>query len=827
MSRTMETFLKDIKHSMRMFLQNPGFTITTIAVLALGIGANTAIFSVVDAVLLKPLHYPDPDRIVQFLLTTPQGSVPTASPTMFNVWREQTSVFQDVSAYDTGGPGFNLTGGAYPERVQGIHATANYFRLFGAQPILGRTFTTEEDRPNGGNVVVISYGLWQRRFGEDPQIVGKTISVDGKSYAVIGVVGRNFVPDSPRDIWLPFQIDTNSTNQGTYFVAAARLKPGVTLGQANAQLKLVGDEYRRNYPGLEKALGGAHVGFAVQPLRDAIIGDVRSSLWVLFSAVVFVLLIACANVANLLLVRATGRKREMAIRAALGAARSRIIRQLLTESVLLSVVGGALGIVLGILGVRALLSMSPGDIPRIGENGAAIGLDWRVLAFTALISVLTGVLFGLIPAFAISRTDVTSALKENSGRSGTSFRQNKTRSVLVVTEIALALVLLIGAGLLIRTFIAIRSVDPGFDASNVLILHMSLAGERFEKTSGVAHLTFNAVQRLDALPGVANAASTCCIPLGGNLNLNFSVLGRSAGDNNSQGISDWASISPDYFKVFNIPLLRGRFFTDNDDGGAAGVVIINQAMARRFWPKGDPLSDRILIGHGLGPDFEEPPRQVVGIVSNVHEGSLKQDPLPMMYIPLAQVTDGMTLLDNRAIPITWVVRTKVTPEAMRASISNTLRAASGGLPVADVHTMDEVIVCSTARANFNMLLLTIFAGLALLLATIGIYGLMAYSVQQRTQEIGIRMALGAEKDAVRNMIVLQGMRLALIGVVIGLAAAFGLARLLAAFLFRIKTWDPVSFTIVPLLLAAVALLAVWFPARRAAHTDPMEALRYE
>lgn len=820
----METFLKDLKHSVRMFLQSPGFTIAAIAVLAIGIGANTAIFSVVNAVLLKPLTYPDPDRIVQFLLTSPQGSGPGASPTKFNVWREQTSVFQDISAYDFGGPGFNLTGGAYPERVPGIHVTASYFRLFGAQTVLGRTFTAEEDRPNGGNVIVLSYGLWQRRFGGDPQIIGKTISVGGESYVVTGIIGRDFVTDPPADIWLPFQIDPNSTNQGHYFVAAARLKPGVTLGQANAQLKLAADEFRRKYPGpaMDKL-----DGFAVQPLRDTIISDVRSSLWVLVIAVFFVLLIACANVANLLLVRATGRKREIAIRAALGAGRARIIRQLLTESVLLSVVGGVLGIVLGMIGVRVLLSLSPGDIPRIGENGAAVGLDWRVVGFTALVSVLTGILFGLIPAFAISRADVTSALKENSGRSGTSLRHNKTRSILVVTEMALALVLLIGAGLLIRTFVALRGVDPGFDAHNVLTLHMSLTGKRFEKASGVAELNRDAVQRLDALPGVVHAASTCCIPLEGGFGLPFTVVGRPAGDNNSQGGGGWMSISPDYFQVFKIPLMRGRFFTEHDDGGAAGVVIINQEMARHYWPKGDPLSDHIVIGHGVGPDFEEPPRQIVGIVGDVREGDLKQDPFPIMYVPSAQVTDGITALNGRIGPIAWVVRTRVTPESMRTAISNALREASGGLPVADVRSMDEVVVHSTARANFNMLLLTIFAGSALLLAAIGIYGLMAYSVQQRTQEIGIRMALGAEKAAVRNMVVFQGMRLALIGVVIGLGAAFGLVRLLATFLFKVKTWDPVSFTLVPVLLVAVALLAVWLPAQRATRINPVDALRYE
>ena len=819
----MQTFFQDVRYALRQLRKAPGFTLVAVLTLAVGIGANTAIFSVVNAVLLKPLTYPDPDRIVQFLLTSPQGSGPVASATTFNIWREQSNVFENVSAYDFQGPGLNLTGGTYPEQVKGIHVTADYFRLFGAQTAMGRTFSDNEDRPHGAHVVVLSYGLWQRRYGGDPNIVGKTISLGDETYEVIGVLSRDFVTDPPPDLWLPFQFDPNSNDQAHYFLSAARLRPGVTVQQANAQLKLSADEFRRKYPGTMEP----QEGFAVQPMRDAMVQVVRSSLWVLIIAVGFVLLIACANVANLLLIRATGRKREIAVRAALGAGRARIIRQLLTESVLLSLMGGILGFVLGFIGVRALLSLSPGDIPRIGENGAAVGIDWRVLVFTAVVSVLTGVLFGLIPAFNISRREVVSALKENTVRSGGSLRQNKTRSVLVVSETALALVLLIGAGLLIRTFIALRGVDPGFDAKNVLTMRMSLTGPRFEKAAGVAQLSRDGVEKLNALPGVEDSAATCCVPLQGGFGLPFSIVGRSANDSTSHGGGGWLTISPDYFRVFKIPLLRGRFFTDQDSGGTAGVAIINETMARRFWPKGDPLIDHILIGHGVGPEFDEPPRQIVGIVGDVRESSLGEDPGPMMYIPNAQVTDGVTALNARIAPVAWVVRTKVAPNSLRDAISNALRDASGGLPVANVHPMDEVVVRSTARADFNMLLLTIFAGSALLLAGIGLYGLMAYSVQQRTQEIGIRMALGAERATVRSMVVLQGLRLAVIGALIGLIAAFGLARLLASFLFRTKTWDPLSFTIVPAFLIAIALLAVWVPAQRAVRVNPVNALRYE
>ena len=818
----METFFQDLKHSIRTFLESPGFTFAAVAALALGIGANTAIFSVVNTVLLQPLSYPDPDRIVQFLLTSPGGSGPGASATKFNIWRQQTTVFQDVAAYDYGGPGLNLTGGAYPELIQGIHVTADYFRLFGASVVQGRTFTTEEDRPHGGHVVVLSHGLWQRRFGGDPHIVGRSISLGGDPYTVVGITGPTFFTDPVADVFIPFQFDPNTNDQAHYFLAAARLKPGVTLAMAKAQLQIAADEFRRKYPNA----AGPQDGFSVQPLQDAIVSDVRSSLLILVGAVSFVLLIACANVANLLLVRATGRRREIAIRAALGAGRGRIIRQLLTESVVLSMIGGALGLFLGVVGVRALLAVNPGNIPRIGEHGAALAIDWTVLGFTVLVSFITGILFGLIPALDASQADLSSTLKESSGRSGTGLRQNKARSLLVVSEVALALILLIGAALLVRTFLALRAVNPGFNTHNVLTMQMSLTGPRFEKTAGVAQLVRDVVQRVDATPGVVASGSTCCLPLEGGFGLPFIVVGRPL-TGPSTGGAGWQTVSPGFFDVFKIPLVRGRNFNDRDDGGAGLVVIINQAMARKYWEKGDPLGDRIVIGKGMGPEFVEGPRQIVGIAGDVRDGGLNRDPRPTMYIPVAQVRDGVTALNARIGPISWIVRTRMAPHTLSSVIQKELREASGGLPVSHVRTMDEVVIQSTARADFNMLLLTIFGCAALLLAAIGIYGLMAYSVEQRTQEIGIRIALGAETSRVRNMVVAQGMRLALIGVALGTAASFGLTRLLANFLYGVKALDPMVFISIPLLLTAVALFAVWLPARRVTRIDPINALRYE
>ncbi len=818
----MGNLLSELKQALRMFAKNPSFTLTAIAALALGIGANTAIFTVVNAVLLKPLTYPDAGSIVMLMHTSPEGNDSVASATDFHAWEQQTSVMQDVAAYDFGGPGYNLTGD-HPELVQGLHVTQRYFELFGAPVILGRTFTQQEDTPNGGHVVVISYGLWQRRFGGDPNVVGKALSLGNEPYTILGVVGKSFYTDPPSDLWLPFQFDPNSNDQGHYFLVSGRLKPGVTLAQANAQMKVTADQFRRRYPNVLDP----KESYGVQPLRDAIVSDVRSSLFILIGAVSFVLLIACANVANLLLVRATGRKREFAIRAAMGAGRTRIIRQLLTESILLSLIGGVLGLILGFVGVRALLAASPGDIPRIGENGAAVGIDWRVLAFTLGVSLLTGILFGLFPAIGAARPDLNTTLKESSNRSGTGLRQSKGRSVLVISEVALALILLIGAALLIRTYIALRGVNPGFDSHHVLTMEMSLTGDKYQKTAGVAQLVRDARERLNAIPGVEASASSCCIPLEGGFGLPFNIIGRPTGKTPYTGGAGWMSASPGYFSVFKIPILQGRDFSVQDTTGAGGVVIINETMAKKFWPKEDPVGQQIVIGKGVGPEFEEPARQIIGVVGDIRDGGLNRDPRPLMIVPQSQVPDGMTALNARIGPIAWLVRTHGDPHQFISPITEQLRQASGGFPVSHIRTMDEVVVRSTARQDFNMLLLTIFGASAVLLAAIGIYGLMAYSVQQRTQEMGIRMALGADRAKIRNLVVRHGMTLALIGVVLGVGAAFGLTRLLASFLFGVKVYDPMVFVTVPVILSSVAFAAVWFPATRASKLDPMQALRVE
>lgn len=818
----MGDFRKDFVYSLRILIANPAFTVTAVAALALGIGANTAIFTVVDTVLLKPLTYPDPSRMVRFLNTSNEGNGDSSSPVNFNIWRAQTKVFQDVAAYDFGGPGFNITG-AVPEQVHGIHVSENYFHLFGAPVLLGRTFTPQEDSPGGGHVVVISYGFWQRKFGGNPKVVGTSISLSNESYTIIGVLGSSFVTDPAAELWIPFQIEPNSTNLGHYFYVGGRLKPGVTLAQANAELKIAADAYRRRYPDDM----GPHDSFGVQPLRDSIVAGARSSLLVLLGAVGFVLLIACANVANLLLVRAAGRKREFAIRVALGAGRLRIMRQLLTESVVLALASGIIGLALGYAGVRALLAVSPAGLPRVGEHGGAVGIDWRLLAFTLGVSLFTGILFGLFPAIGASRPDLNATLKEGSNRSGTGFRQGRARSLLVISEVSLALVLLIGAALLIRTYVALRTVNPGFDAHNVLTLEMSLTGDRFQKTAGIAEVTRDGRERLNAIPGMEASGFSCCLPLNVGYGLPFNIVGRPTGKSRWTGGGGWMSASPGYLSLFKIPILQGRDFTEHDDGAAPGVVIISQAMAKEYWPKQNPIGQQIVIGKGVGPQFEEPPREIIGVAADARDGGLNRDPRPLMIVPTAQVTDGMTALNASIQPMIWVVRTHGDPSQYIPAITEQLRLATGGFPVARVRLMSEVLVESTARQDFNMLLLTIFGATALVLAAIGIYGLMAYSVQLRSQEMGIRMALGADRDRIRNLVVWQGMRLALVGVVLGVSAGLGLTRFLASFLYGVKSWDPLVFVTVPVILSAVALLAVWVPATRASRLDPQQALRIE
>jgi predicted permease len=645
---------------------------------------------------------------------------------------------------------------------------------------------------------------------------------------VIGIVGdlaatHAYVPFS--EVYVPFQIDPNSSDQASYFNVVARLKPGISLEQARARLRASTGEYRAKFPDdLEPK-----ESFTAKPFREDMVGGERPLLLMLTGAVSLVLLIACANVANLLLARAASRRREIAIRAAIGAGRGRMIRQLLTESALLAMVGGALGLLLGYGGIRALLAVNTAGLSMVGENGVAVTIDWRVMGFALLISLGTGIALGLFPALEGSRADLNAVLKDGSGRSGGGRRQNKARAMVVISEVSLAVVLLAGSGLLIRSFAALYAVDLGFDAKNVVTMNVLLAGPKYAKTAGVADTIRTGLEQLRALPGVSAVNATCCLPLAqGTYDMNFDIVSRPGAASSVSQVVGWAAVSPGYFEVLKIPVKRGRTFNAGDDSKSPAVVVINERMAQEYWKDGSALGQRIAIGRsgGMKEFKDEPVRQIVGIVGDIRSEGLDAKPRPIMYIPQAQLPDAENAFFSRLLPLAWVVRTQGQPRGLTPAIQEQLRHSTG-LPVTDVTSMDQVVWGQTAPQRFAFLLMTVFGSTALLLAAIGVYGLMAYTVEQRRREIGIRMALGAESHQVRNMVVRQGMSLAVAGVAAGLGAAWGLARPITSFLFGVRAHDLPVFVAVPVVLCIVALVAVYAPANRASRVNPIDSLRYE
>jgi putative ABC transport system permease protein len=822
----METMTKDIKHAWRMFRENKLFTATALAALTLGIGVNIAIFSIVNAVLLKPVPFPEPDRLVQLMNTDNEGGVgPGSSPAKYMHWRAQTEVLESVAAVRN--IEMNLERGDVPEAIPVVQTTSEYFGAYRPPLALGRWFTAEESLPNGGYIAVLSYNFWAQRLGSDPSVLGKSVTLSGNPYTVVGVVGREFdVRDFGRapELWVPFQLDPNTADQGHYFQTVGRLKPGVSLERAQAQLMASAAVFRDRY-GVSAMSETA--GFSAITLQEALVRQARPTLLVALGAVGLVLLIACANVANLLLIRATGRRRELAVRVALGAGRWRIMRQLLTESLMLSFAGGVLGLVAGYLGMRALLTVNTADLPRLGQTGALLGMDGNVVLFTVALAIVTGIVFGAIPALVASRSDLNAVIKDSSSRSGSGFRQNKTRSTLVLVEVSLAVVLLVGASLLIRTSLSLNAVDPGYTTKNVFVLRTSLTGPRFQTTAAVEETARLALERIRRIPGVAAASMTCCVPLQGGYGLPFNVIGR-ANEGPFTGGSGVQMATPGYFDTFEIPVIRGRAFDGTDTASSPPVMIISQALAKQVWPDGDPLADQVKIGMGPGDTrrAKEPVRQIIGVVGDVRAGGIAQDPGPMIYLPQAQMPEEWHAYMMVSGPMGWVVRANGASGALVGQIENVIREATG-VPVTNISSMDDIVSINTSRQRLNMLLMTIFGGSALVLAAIGIYGLMAYSVQHRTQEIGIRMALGAQADKVRWNIVGQGMTLVGVGIVVGIVAAFFLATFLAAALYGVKPRDVMVFVGVPTVLAATAFAAVWIAARRASRIHPLEALRYE
>lgn len=821
-----ESLVQDIRFAARVLRKSPGYTIVAILTLTLGIGATTAIFTVVDRILLKPFAGPDSGRIVVLMNTFGDQKGFSISIPKFMMWRDQMPLLEDASLYGfPGGLRVNLLGGDQPQQYKATQVSANTFSLYGIPFARGRGFTAQEDTPGGPPVAVISNGMWRRQFGSDSNIVGKAIDLDGIDRTVVGVMAPIYTPDlNFGDVVLPLQADPASSNQGNYLIGAARLKPGVTVAQAAAATKVLAEQFRRKYP----TMMDPKASFTVETALQVVIAGISKALWILLGAVGLVLLIACANIASLMLARATLRRREISIRVALGAGRGRIVRQILTESILVSLVGGAIGIWLGFFGVRLIFALNPVRMPRLGEHAEALTLDWRILLFALGVSILAGAIAGIVPAMKASRVDLAATINESGARSGAGLRGSKTRSLLVVCEMALAMILLVGAALLIRSFHDSISVNPGFQSHNILTMDMSLTGKRFETTAALAEVVREGRQKLESVPGVEDsAAAGCCMPLQGGAYLPFNIEGKPPAKGPYNGGGAWNSISPGYFNVYRIPLLRGRAFTVQDTATAEPVVIINEKMAKQFWPKGDAIGARITIGKGLGPQFADPPREIVGIVGDVRDQGLNNDPPPIMYVPVAQLSDQLSAFIGAQTPLQWMVRTKVAPFSLSQQIQEQLRIASGGVPVGTVQTMDEIVSRSVAYQRFSTTLLSIFAAIALLLAAVGIYGVMAYSVQQRTQEIGIRMTLGASPENVRGMVVRQGMLLAGIGVVIGVAGGLATTRVMRSLLFGVKPWDPLMFAVTAILLALIALLACYVPARRASRVDPLIALRYE
>jgi putative ABC transport system permease protein len=813
-----ERLVHDVRYAARFLRRTPGFALTAIAVLALGIGANTAVFSVARDVLLRPLPYPEPERLVQYVSRTRAGHAagPLASVPKFNAWREGIRSHESIAAFHGSGPGVTLIAGDRREQVPAMFVSAGYFHVFRAPVAFGRTFTNREDYPQGPRLAVISHDFWLRHFGRTQNPVGLVLTLADGAYEIVGVLGASFRPQPHADIWLPLQAPTVSFNHTNYLTVVARLKPHVTLATADAQARNTTVGFRLTFP---LALG-PYEEFGAEPLEWMIAGDTRGALQMLTGAVVLVLLIACANAANLFVARATRRKADIATRAALGAARPRLVRQLFAECLMLSLAGGAVGFALGFLGIRALMTA----IPDALASGVRVTADSQVLLFTLSTSILTALTFGLLPVLGASRVDLSTVLKDTSDATTIS-GQHRRQSFLAVAEIALALVLLVGAAALVRTFVGMQRVDRGFRTQGLVTFEMPLGTPALQSTDAVDSLVRDVERRLEHVPGVDGVAAAYALPQDPMVSISFTFYGRALLSAPYHGVGSYAPVSARYFEVFGISLQRGRTFDKHDTRDTQPVVIINQAMARRFWHTTDPVGEKIFIGKRADGEFDERPRLIVGVVADVKEIGAAEYPEPRMYVPTAQTSDRTTARNNRFFPLLWVVRTAADGAGVRAAVEQELRAATGGLAIARVRRIEDILRAATAQLEFTAVLLSVFAAAALALAVVGLYGLMAYSVEQRRREIGIRLALGAGPAALRNMVLSEGGRIAAVGVVIGLAGAFAASRVLNNQIVGVAGWDATLFVGVAALLALVTFVAAYLPAQAATDTNPVEALR--
>jgi putative ABC transport system permease protein len=802
----MDSVLKDLQFAIRSLIKRPGFTAITLLALALGIGANTAIFSLVNAVILRPLPFPESDRLVWVYGNIRNGgSRASVSPLDYLDYRNQNKTFEQFAASYAVPIAATLTGSGEPERLQASAVTGNFFQAYGVTPILGRGFTLDNEKPGQELVTVLSYALWQKRFGGDPAIVNKSIVLEGKACQVLGVMGQDVAFPQTADLWMPLKFDSSPemTQRKAHFLRSiGRLKSGISLAQAQADTDVIAAQLERQFP--ESNTGW---NLRLVPLREQLVGGTRATLFILFGAVGFVLLIACANVANLLLVRAAARQKEIALRTALGASRWRIVRQMITESLFLALCGGALGALLATWGVQLLVKLTEGSLPSMVK----VKIDATVLGFTLLISVITGLLFGLAPALRTARVNLIDSLKDGVRGSSESTLRNRTRSLLVVFESAVAVMLLIGAGLLVRSLIALQHVNPGFDPDNVLTMRIDLSRNKYNSEEKTTNFFQQLQRRVSGLPGVEAFGLVTELPLSGQPNdVPFTVAGRPPVAPGEEFDADFRRVNQNYFSALRIPLLRGRNFTEQEVSRADHVTVVSQQLVEQVFPNEEPLGKRLVTAIG------DQTYEIVGIVGDLRHRSLEDQPFPAMYFPTFET--GRTNL---------VIRTHGDPLSIAGAIRKEVQAIDPDQPIAEVKLMTDWVESSVATPRYRTTLLGLFAALAMILAATGIYGVMSYSVAQRTHEIGVRMALGARRFDVLKLVVRQGMLLTIVGVVLGLGGAFALTRVMSSLLFGVTTKDPITFVAVAVLLIAVAFIACFVPARRATKVDPLVALRYE